>query len=246
MTSQKNVVDFSNLQTAWRQTSPQSWALASYSINPQREIADLRNRLAEAERQAQIWEHIANTDSLTGLYSRFKLDSLNSCFNDNPNQHRQKNPSTTLLFIDLDDFGQLNKLYNDSVGDEALRVLGAAIQKIIREDDLAIRKGGDEFVILLRGADVNAANNTVVKRLQDLLSGGLEIEYEGKKIPIRGSIGVFTYNPALSPLQNIQEADVVMREVKKERKREKEYATEPGQYHYSLHLPGFEPSGPKP
>ena len=242
MSAKPSIVSFGNLQTAWRQTGTQSWSIESYSINPQREIADLRTRLADAERRAEIWEEIANTDSLTGLYSRFKLDTLDKSFNDDPQGHRKQNPSNVLLFIDLDDFGKLNKVFGDNVGDEALRALGDAIKKRIRADDLAIRKGGDEFVVFLRGTDTTAAHETVVKRLQDLLSGGLEIEYQGQIIQIRGSIGVFPYKPGLSPLQNIQEADIVMREVKKERKRQIEYDQEPGQYHYSMYLPGFEPA----
>lgn len=230
-----------NTGIRWVQTAPASWTSTDYSINPARDLASSKERLAEAEEQATLWEQIANTDSLTGLNSRFMLDTLNTSFNDDPHEHRHKNPSTTLLFIDLDDFGQLNKKYSDSVGDEALRTLGHEIKGIIREGDIAIRKGGDEFVIFLGHADTKSVNDTVVKRLENLLSGGLSIKHNGQDIPIRGSIGVFAYDPSLSPLQNIQAADVEMRAVKKQRKLQKEYDQEPGQYHYTLNLPGFEP-----
>lgn len=241
MTTPSTVLDFSNHQ-AYDQISANSWLISGYSINPGREIADLKARLAESERQRAMWETLATTDSLTGLYNRLKLDNLDQGFHENPEEHRHKNPDVSLLFIDLDGFGQFNKIYGDHVGDMVLSKLGAAINDIIRDDDLAIRKGGDEFAIFLRGSDYKTAYETVVKRLNKFLTEDFHVEIDGKPIQITGSIGAFPYNQSLSPLQNLQEADASMREVKARRKPTAiDYSDDSAKAFNQMDLPGFEP-----
>ena len=125
----------------------------------------------------------------------------------------------TLLFIDLDDFGQLNKRFGDDVGDEALRVLANGVRRNIRETDIAIRKGGDEFVIILLGANERDTNEIVGKRIQKMLDGELSVLARGESIGIRGSVGAFPYDIEKAPLENIKFADALMREEKQARKK---------------------------
>ena len=61
------------------------------------------------------------------------------------------------LFLDLDNFKQVNDRHGHAVGDVALRTLAQRWQTCVRDDDLIVRYGGDEFVVLLRGA-VDAAD----------------------------------------------------------------------------------------
>lgn len=180
-------------------------------------ITTLRHELVEAKKAAEYWEVVATTDDLTGLHNRRMLNEVSSRINE------RRNPAysgeVTLLFIDLDDFGKLNKRYGDDVGDDALRLLGTTIRKNIRTEDIAIRKGGDEFVIILIGATPDTANDTVVQRLSLMLDGGLEIDAHGQMVPIRGSIGVFAYDLNISPLDNLRAADEKMRMQKQARKQ---------------------------
>lgn len=157
------------------------------------------------------------TDDLTGLHNRRLLGDLGHGVFDRRDPTRAAD--LTLLFIDLDDFGKLNKRYGDDVGDEALRVLANGIRRNIRKDDIAIRKGGDEFVIILIGADVQQANDVVLKRIQRMLDGDLAVMIGRERITIRGSVGVFAYDREMSPFENIKLADVLMREQKQERKK---------------------------
>lgn len=180
-------------------------------------IAQLRRELTTARQQAQYWEIMAMTDDLTGLHNRRLLSELGRTIFDRRDPSRAND--VTLLFIDLDDFGKLNKRYGDDVGDEALRVLADGIRRNIRKEDIAIRKGGDEFVIILIGADIRQANNVVLKRLQRMLDGALAVTIGRERITIKGSVGVFAYDQTLSPFENIKLADALMREQKQERKR---------------------------
>lgn len=179
-------------------------------------IARLREELDLLRQKAEYWEIMAMTDDLTGLHNRRLLGDLGKTLLERRNpQHAQ---DVTLLFIDLDDFGKLNKRYGDDVGDEALRVLANGIRKNIRQDDVAIRKGGDEFVIILMGTDIEQANTVVLKRLQRMLDGDLAITVGRERVHIRGSVGVFSYDRDLSPYDNIRLADELMREQKQARK----------------------------
>jgi len=127
-------------------------------------ITTLQNELLVAKEAAKHWEVLATTDDLTGLHNRRMLHDVNKKISERRDTSSVN--ELTLLFIDLDDFGKLNKKYGDDMGDEALRLLGKAIRQNIRTEDIAIRKGGDEFVIILMGSTPEAASQSVVKRLQ--------------------------------------------------------------------------------
>lgn len=179
-------------------------------------ITTLQNELIQAREQAKHWEILATTDDLTGLHNRRMLYDVDRKISER--RHLSKSNELTLLFIDLDDFGKLNKKFGDDVGDEALRLLGKTIRKNIRDSDIAIRKGGDEFVIILMGSTPELACETVVKRLQLMLDGELSLKIGNQNIPIRGSIGAFPYDQHISPFDNLKQADELMRVQKLARK----------------------------
>lgn len=81
-------------------------------------------------------------DPLTGLGTRAEFDKFFA-------QIHQQAAKYSLLVVDLDYFKSINDTYGHQAGDEALRRLGACLTGSIRQNDLAFRYGGDEFVILL-------------------------------------------------------------------------------------------------
>jgi diguanylate cyclase (GGDEF)-like protein len=179
-------------------------------------ISTLQQELKLVKEQSKHWKFLATTDDLTGLHNRRMLHEVDKKIAE------RRNPKVadeiTLLFIDLDDFGKLNKKYGDDKGDEALSLLGKTIRQNIRKDDIAIRKGGDEFVIILIGSTPEMAIETVVKRLELMLDGELSLQIDSLIVPIKGSIGVFPYNKDISPFDNLKEADELMRQQKLMRK----------------------------
>lgn len=182
-------------------------------------IQSLKNELSKAKEAAQYWEVMATTDDLTGLHNRRMLDSIP--LHIAQTRSTEFSEEITLLFIDLDDFGKINKLFGDDVGDEALRLVGRSIRQNIRKDDIAIRKGGDEFVLFLLGTTPELASAAVVRRLETMLDGDLSINSRGINIPIRGSVGVFSYDKTQTPLDNLRSADALMREQKQGRKKKR-------------------------
>jgi two-component system cell cycle response regulator len=176
----------------------------------------LKQELIRAQEAAKQWEMLATTDDLTGLHNRRMLYELDKKIEDRRNPKIER--EVAMLFIDLDDFGLLNKKYGDDVGDEALRLVGQTIRQNIRCDDIAIRKGGDEFVIILIGSTPDLTNESVIKRLNTMLNGGLYLNHANISIPIKGSMGVYHYDDNITPFENLKLADVQMRAQKSTRK----------------------------
>lgn len=110
-------------------------------------------------------EVAATTDSLTGAMNRRALFGL----------LRENRRDGALLFIDVDDFKQVNDNYGHSVGDVVLATIAERIAAVCRTGDRIGRVGGDEFVVLLDGADENTAAG-LAARILDWVGAPLGIE----------------------------------------------------------------------
>jgi diguanylate cyclase (GGDEF)-like protein len=104
----------------------------------------------ENARLHQIVERQALVDGLTGISNRRHCeDSLSA---EIARADRLGTP-LTLVLADLDDFKSINDIHGHAVGDEVLREFAAVLRATVRESDLAGRWGGEEFLLLLPGAD---------------------------------------------------------------------------------------------
>ncbi len=90
--------------------------------------------------------HEANHDQLTSLYNRRYMDYIFNLID--KNKRSDQNSRRALTLLDIDKFKEINDTYGHSVGDEVLKVLAYRITSEIRKTDLAIRMGGDEFLIV--------------------------------------------------------------------------------------------------
>lgn len=97
---------------------------------------------------------LAERDELTGVSNRRPFESILQVeFERATRYHRP----LSLLFIDVDDFRTVNKLYGHLMGDEALKVVTRLIRQNLRKTDTVARWGGEEFVVLLPETDVESA-----------------------------------------------------------------------------------------
>jgi len=109
-------------------------------------LIDGLNLRVEAVKHAEEVKHLAYYDSLTGLPNRrLLLDRLERSFL----QNWRTGKRSTLLFIDLDNFKQLNDAKGHDMGDMLLMEVAHRLTETVRESDTVARFGGDEFVVIL-------------------------------------------------------------------------------------------------
>jgi diguanylate cyclase (GGDEF)-like protein len=99
-------------------------------------------------------QHLASTDPLTGLANR--RGGEKHIANEISRARREKRPLSCLL-IDIDRFKQVNDTYGHQAGDQLLRDVSGLLRRTVRAYDILIRWGGEEFLIVLPGVDLEAA-----------------------------------------------------------------------------------------
>lgn len=115
----------------------------------------LMKMLNETKDKAQKMHDLAIKDSLTGLYNRRYFDA---CILKEAEKLAPKGEYISLMMLDCDKFKEVNDTHGHSAGDKVLRILSETMLSIVRADkDTAFRFGGDEFGIIMPGADLKAA-----------------------------------------------------------------------------------------
>jgi len=98
------------------------------------------------------------TDQLTGAYNRGILTEQTFTEED------------TFVYIDLDNFKEINDNYGHDVGDMVLKSLVESIKRNVRKSDLIVRMGGDEFLVVLKSCEPSVAERIVQIILKDFSS----------------------------------------------------------------------------
>ena len=154
-------------------------------------------------------EFEATHDPLTGLFNRTALEQL---FKYEKNRADVLGRKVAFLFIDLDNFKSVNDRYGHAEGDRVLREIARIIRESIRGSDIAVRIGGDEFLIILPNSDVKASKS-VGERIRKVI----EETFRGYKIS--ASYGISIYPDEGKSLEELIDlADKRMYEMKKNRR----------------------------
>jgi len=169
-----------------------------YSIYQQVLIKRLRRQLAEKHGHSEILRNLAMVDPLTGLYNRrFAVQRLAS---EVARSERRGHP-LTVLTLDLNDFKLVNDMHGHPAGDQVLQEFAAHLNRVIRGSDLAVRLGGDEFLVLLPECTLEQLE-LVLGRL-----GLLQVDWQGHQIPVTFSAGWRQYALGDSPEELLAHAD---------------------------------------
>jgi diguanylate cyclase (GGDEF)-like protein len=129
-------------------------------------------------------QRVAALDPLTGVYNRrFGLQRLTEEFG---RSTRSGDPMSVLMF-DLDHFKAINDTYGHLVGDRVLQTVVGAARQVLREGDVLLRYGGEEFIIVLPGAGRDDLKQ-MAERVRRAVAEA-EITEAGQRIPITVSIG---------------------------------------------------------
>jgi diguanylate cyclase (GGDEF)-like protein len=152
------------------------------------ENARLVRSLEAASRRTATAQRIARHDGLTGLPNRlFLIERLQKAIAAASLRRRR----LALLFIDLDGFKAVNDAFGHSVADRLLSAVGSRIAACVRNDDIACRYGGDEFVALLTNLGDTSVPIGVSQKIRERIAESFTIA--GHEIRITASIGLAVY-----------------------------------------------------
>ncbi len=126
-------------------------------------------------------------DELTGLPNRWliadRADQLLA-------RARRRGSIGTALFVDLDNFKDVNDTLGHSVGDELLQAVADRLQDSVREGDTVGRLGGDEFVVLLEDDQLPSRGGLVAARIMEELRAPFRVGAQDRPLFITASIGI--------------------------------------------------------
>lgn len=156
--------------------------------------------------ETSFYENIVHEtihDKLTGLFNRPYFDVA---YKQQIALAKRYKDDFTILFLDIDNFKDINDTYGHAAGDEALRQLGEIINLQKRDSDVAARYGGEEFVLLLTHTD-NVSGYIFAERLRQSIEN-LKFYHHDQciSLTISGGIASFPFN-SQNPEQLLQMAD---------------------------------------
>ena len=205
-------------------SNPHSWALVFFGafifitlivIVFKNQNDDMEALLLKLESQNIEITRLANYDNLTGLpVIRLFLEEVKRSLL----QQRREQRFISVLFMDLDGFKKINDTHGHDAGDYILKNVANRILECIREEDIAARMGGDEYVVL-----INSSEPVSIDKLCDRVISSIQspFQFSGKDLFVGVSIGVAQLNKnsdIQEPEALIKLADQAMYEVKKAEK----------------------------
>ncbi|MBX4211406.1 MAG: GGDEF domain-containing protein [Candidatus Yanofskybacteria bacterium] len=179
---------------------------------------DTEKKIEELEAEIERLKREVFYDGLTSLLNRRGFEKETSgifeiiSFHKDNKERRAGFKDLSILFIDLDNFKQVNDIFGHQMGDEVLKKTAQVLKRSVRTNDLVGRWGGEEMVVGLVGASINVA-----KRIAEEIRVAIEkmkIKLSETPIPTTASIGVAHYTEEKTLLELIEKADRAMYEAK--------------------------------
>ncbi|WP_068139270.1 diguanylate cyclase [Limnochorda pilosa] len=185
-------------------------------------LHDVEATLDRLRREFERLQHLILTDELTGLYNRRYLELR---LEEELNRARRYERPFSLVFLDLDGFKDVNEQFGHPAGDRLLMELAEVLRESARTMDIAVRHGGEEFLLLLPETDAEAALR-VGRRLQRQVEAR---GFLGGRLHITLSGGVASYPTDGDDGRTLVErADLALRIAKRQGKNRVVCATEVG------------------
>lgn len=168
------------------------------------------NNELEKEYHAKLFNY-AVRDTHTGLYNkRFIINELENI----SRIAKRSGRAFSIIIIDIDDFKQINDLYGHLAGDEYLKAIAALFTQSLREQDIAGRIGGEEFLIILPETTIDGAFQLAVRIRMNVEN--FVLNYRSHKIKTTISAGVCQYENSITDINELLEiADQALYETKR-------------------------------
>lgn len=175
------------------------------------QIADQIDALSKVETLTSEVYKLAALDQLTGLYNRRSGEQRLAEEMSRAVRHHRP---LTLLLIDVDNLKYINDRWGHAAGDQLLKKFADRLQRAIRGSDLAVRLGGDEFMVLLPECRIEEVKH-VLGRVE-----GLHIDYDNQKLECAFSRGWADFHVGETAQELLNRADAALYEHKRSRKRD--------------------------
>ncbi len=174
-----------------------------------RKLAEQIEETAKLEMYAEALHKMAMLDPLTGLHNRrFAEERLAA---EVARSHRSGHPLTVIM-LDLNDFKQINDRSGHAAGDQVLKEFAERLKALVRVSDLAVRLGGDEFLMLLVDCAPDMAERLVAR------IGTLQVNYQGTRITVQFCAGWAGCRPGEPADKLLERADRELYEAKRRTK----------------------------
>jgi diguanylate cyclase (GGDEF)-like protein len=182
-----------------------------------RPVAQIVGDVARLTRQA-------HTDALTGLANRRELTVR---LEDELARAARNGTSVSFVIADVDDFKSINDEHGHQTGDRILREISAVLTRSVRETDLAVRFGGEEFVLVLPGARLQHARRTADTIRTALTAIRVEAP-DGEPVGVTASFGVAEFPTYATADALLAAADAALYQAKRAGKNRVATATVEG------------------
>ena len=178
-------------------------------------VAITSRDITDRKRQEDALRALSLVDELTGLYNRRGFLTLAQ---QQLKQARRGHRELVLLFVDMDDFKEINDSFGHPEGDAALVRASEILKHTFRDSDIIARMGGDEFVVLATDTGKTGSEIIVNRLRQELRERN---ERDGYPYRLSFSVGVARFDPAAPP--SIEEllaaADAMLYEQKRHKRQ---------------------------
>jgi diguanylate cyclase (GGDEF)-like protein len=157
-----------------------------------------------AQEQVERAEALAQTDALTGLGNRRKLEQIIQGW------IGSTLPFSVLVF-DMNGFKLVNDQYGHNQGDQLLKLVGQRLRESVRDTDVACRWGGDEFVVILQNTSLADAEKRA-EQIQRQVFGDFSLSVGSKVVQVHASAGVgqAEYRPGETFAEFFERADQLL------------------------------------
>ena len=156
-------------------------------------------------------EKMATTDELTGMLNRQAFSVLVTRL---LAQHKRESRRVSFLMIDLDRFKEHNDQHGHLAGDQLLRRAAELLKQCLRQSDIAIRWGGDEFLVVLDHCEIKEACQ-IGEKIRALIASA-KLPVEGAVVTMTASVGISQLRSKELAEETISRADVALYRAKAE------------------------------